>query len=285
MPSVMFWNLKGGVGKTVTTLTVAQALAAEGRRVVVVDADPQCASSWMLLGDKRLRRSQDDGLTLADYISQFLIDSGSVQPMSSFVQCIQEGPKGPAISAISSAMDYEVLSASVEQARKSYGESEYANRMRNAVQRTRAWLSEMDWVLFDCPPSLELQVRFMLSCAQAFVTPCVPDILSVRATLKTIDAVALSKYRARPVGTLWNLFRSNAQVHKRVVAAARDRDARLERLPAPFQTVLPNAAVLATGFAEPGPASSLSKKYGSELARELRVLAAELHHRMNAVTS
>lgn len=45
-------NLKGGVGKTTTTVAMAEILAGElGKRVLVVDLDPQTNSTTMLMGE------------------------------------------------------------------------------------------------------------------------------------------------------------------------------------------------------------------------------------------
>src|SRR5579859_34319 len=59
-------NLKGGVAKTTTTVALAETLASVyGKRVLVVDLDPQTNATTMLIGEKRWQELNEQGYTLA----------------------------------------------------------------------------------------------------------------------------------------------------------------------------------------------------------------------------
>ena len=72
MPIVLMLNLKGGVAKTTNCVAIAECLATQGRRVLVVDADHQCAASELLLGEERLNSCEGHGRTLHDLMSAML---------------------------------------------------------------------------------------------------------------------------------------------------------------------------------------------------------------------
>jgi chromosome partitioning protein len=66
-------NQKGGVGKSTTTLMLAEGLALSGYRVLVVDLDPQAMSSKMLLGESGLEEAIKQGRTLGHLLKQFAV--------------------------------------------------------------------------------------------------------------------------------------------------------------------------------------------------------------------
>jgi cellulose biosynthesis protein BcsQ len=65
MKKIALFNHKGGVGKTTLTVNIADALASAGKRVLLVDADPQCNLTSFYLEEAALEEmltdSDDDG--------------------------------------------------------------------------------------------------------------------------------------------------------------------------------------------------------------------------------
>lgn len=68
--SVAVMNAKGGVGKSTTTMMLAEALCAlHGAKTLVIDSDPQASASLMLVGSERLEELQEDRRTLPDVLA------------------------------------------------------------------------------------------------------------------------------------------------------------------------------------------------------------------------
>ncbi|WP_161967906.1 ParA family protein [Fimbriiglobus ruber] len=68
----LFLSLKGGVAKTTSTVAVAEYLAEQGNRVLVIDTDHQCGASALLLGEDQLELLEDGRKTLSDLFSEAL---------------------------------------------------------------------------------------------------------------------------------------------------------------------------------------------------------------------
>ena len=72
MSILLFVNLKGGVAKTTNAVAIAECLADSGYRTLLIDADHQCMSSELLLGESRMLKCEKKEITLHDLLAAML---------------------------------------------------------------------------------------------------------------------------------------------------------------------------------------------------------------------
>ena len=139
-------NQKGGVGKTTTTVNLAAGLTKLGKRVLVVDLDPQGNATMGSGIDKR---------ALEVSVYDVLLESASV------AEARQTSPTG----------GYDVLGANRELAGAEVELVHLERRERRLKLALEAVATEYDFVLIDCPPSLSMLTLNGLCAAHGVLVP------------------------------------------------------------------------------------------------------------------
>ncbi len=158
-------NQKGGVGKTTSTINMGACLAELGRRVLLVDLDPQGALSAGL------------GLThdqIEDTIYDVMLDS-----QTSIHSAIQH-TSVPNLDLVPANID---LSAAEIQMVNEVGREHTLARALRPIRR------DYDFIIIDCQPSLGLLTVNALACSQGVIIPMECEFFSLRGLALLTDTV------------------------------------------------------------------------------------------------
>jgi cellulose biosynthesis protein BcsQ len=185
---IALFNHKGGVSKTTTTFNLGWKLASMGKRVILVDTDPQCNLTGMVLGFST-NQELEDVYKRKQNIKAGLAPAFESQPrLIEAVECIPiehqdglfllPGHVGLAEYEVTLGIAQE-LSGSIQTLQNLPGSISYL------LDKTAEKLSA-DYILIDMSPSLSSINQNLLMTSDFFILPTVPDFFSVMA----VDSLA-----------------------------------------------------------------------------------------------
>ncbi len=284
-------NSKGGVGKTTTTVSLAEGFASSGFKTLVVDLDSQANASLLIFGedgDDRLFDAINAYTSVSDYLREnFLGESLShlrdhIVPAASDVTSagkLLDISLSPATPGLRRA-ERELIYTLTEQGYAMTAiEGRVGLRMRQDMADLR---KEYDIIVCDCPPGISAMTEATLSASDLIIVPTIPDFMSTLGLdLFTGDIISSLKRREiqnRPVVLATKFDGSNHQ--NMVLEAMREGAQAEDREYDMFETVIPNRPEFAANPVELGASPTLSQKWPGDALSVIETLYQEVQGRL-----
>lgn len=194
MISIAIYNLKGGVGKTTSSVNLAYLAAEAKHNTVLWDWDPQGAASWYLGGGQTRKRA------------------------------IRMVSKGEAVGSMEVHTPYLNLSLVPADLSLRKADTELAGQAgakRLLKKMVAPVTKEASVLLFDCPPSLSPSVEYLLSGVDLVLVPMIPCPLSLRAMEQLMEFYQGVKGGPADIRGFFTMVDMRRRIHMQTLAQAK----------------------------------------------------------------
>ena len=204
-------NQKGGVGKTTTSINLSASLGMLGKKVLMVDLDPQGnATTGVGVDKKGINNSIYEVLTLRSSIDDAIIKTKSI-----------------GLDVIPAYLNLAGVEMELIELEKKYRET---NQKINRVMRLKDELNKVkdryDFILIDCPPSLGILTTNALASADSVLIPVQCEYYALEGIMQLINTIMLAQRKVNPSldieGVLLTMLSVNTNLGLEVISSIKE---------------------------------------------------------------
>ena len=204
-------NQKGGVGETTTSINLSASLGMLGKKVLMVDLDPQGnATTGVGVDKKGINNSIYEVLTLRSSIDDAIIKTKSI-----------------GLDVIPAYLNLAGVEMELIELEKKYRET---NQKINRVMRLKDELNKVkdryDFILIDCPPSLGILTTNALAAADSVLIPVQCEYYALEGIMQLINTIMLAQRKVNPnldiEGVLLTMLSVNTNLGLEVISSIKE---------------------------------------------------------------
>ncbi|MEO1192866.1 MAG: AAA family ATPase [Pseudomonadota bacterium] len=288
-------NMKGGVGKTASVVSLSEALSAAGNEVLVIDLDAQASASWCLAGDDLLARLIEERRSITCFLEDavFYKDKARLDRylQAEVSQVTHLGEKlplalvcaSPALRTLERELIYHLTELGYSMRAI---EEQVWKILSKEIERAR---KRYDIIIFDCAPGISAYTEVAIRLADLVVVPTIPDFIStlgLQAFCNNVwrDPLARKTNLPQPKGRPYvlatkvtgHLAQRSSLAGLEAEAIAEDSSFRL------FQTRVPQLTAVPAALERATDRPTFRDKWGPRMVSVLDSLVGEIEGALDA---
>ena len=183
-------NMKGGVGKTTTTVSLGDSLAAAGKAVMIVDLDAQANASVCVVGTRSFESLVRQGKTVGSYFEKNIHAANFGEPSRSIsdfwsrgLSTVSHRGKALNVTLLAATPDIRYLEREIiiDFNERGFGLRALETKLSQILGNDLAKMRQVyDFILFDCAPGISPFSEAAIRLADLVIAPTIPDFISVQ---------------------------------------------------------------------------------------------------------
>jgi len=274
--------MKGGVGKSTTVASLAEVLASEGVRVLVIDVDPQSNVSMMLAGQDRWIELKQRNQTIDEYFNQYVY-GGEPRFFRDFVAHKVSDIQGePPLDLLIATPEFRYIERHALEKWVSQGfdirqlNTRFSRLTHSAIENVA---DSYDLVLFDCPPGISMFAEAAIELSEFIVIPTIADYVSRLGIFafrkRALRAMEQRRFTDERIWTLITKYEKSNTLHQSEAAMLKDQFN-------VFDTRIPQAEQIARAAEWSDRKRTIDQKYG-DAANVIRKFTGEFRERVGLI--